>query len=73
MGKKQMHFEQIPVEIVKKITAGNSREVSGAAAACAICGQHVGVENSNTDEHGRAVHEACYVARLRHSRVFHSS
>jgi hypothetical protein len=28
---------------------------------CAICKESVNLEESKTDEHGRAVHENCYV------------
>jgi hypothetical protein len=32
---------------------------------CAICRKPVAVETSKTDEHGHAVHEECYVLKLR--------
>lgn len=31
---------------------------------CSICGRHVILELSNTDEDGRAVHEHCYVRKV---------
>jgi hypothetical protein len=31
---------------------------------CWICGRGVSLEVSKTDEHGKAVHEECYVARV---------
>ena len=31
---------------------------------CWICGRNVSVRESNIDENGFAVHEACYVAKL---------
>lgn len=31
---------------------------------CWMCGKRVDVETSKTDEQGKAVHEACYAARL---------
>jgi hypothetical protein len=31
---------------------------------CWICGHAVSLETCKTDEHGEAVHEECYVARL---------
>jgi len=34
---------------------------SKAGAVCVICGDPVALESSKTDEHGRAVHEDCYV------------
>lgn len=32
---------------------------------CWICGKEVLLEKCNTDEHGRAVHERCYVLKLK--------
>lgn len=32
---------------------------------CAICNRRITLETSQTDEHGRAVHEECYVLKLR--------
>jgi hypothetical protein len=31
---------------------------------CPICRQSVNLENSKSDEHGRAVHENCYVLAI---------
>lgn len=31
---------------------------------CAICRETVNLEESNTDEYGRAVHELCYVSTV---------
>lgn len=69
--KKQIHFEQVPIEVVKKIVPADVHDSHTSSTACAICGERVDVGNSKTDERGRAVHEACYVARLRHSRSLH--
>lgn len=35
------------------------------ARYCWICGQEVLLEKCKTDEHGSAVHESCYVARMK--------
>jgi hypothetical protein len=32
---------------------------------CSICHQPVAIETSKTDEHGHAIHEDCYVLKLR--------
>lgn len=37
---------------------------AGVAKPCWICGRVVSLESCKTDEHGNAVHEACYVARV---------
>jgi hypothetical protein len=61
MGKT--YFEQVPLEVVKRIMATDP-EQSGAGAACTICGKQVRYEDSKTDERGRPVHENCYVTSL---------
>ena len=35
---------------------------------CSICNKVVVLENANTDESGAAVHEECYVSRLKTGR-----
>lgn len=34
-----------------------------AAIVCSICSRFIPLETSNTDEHGNAVHEECYVRK----------
>lgn len=36
----------------------------GWLPTCAICNQSVDLTESKTDEHGRPVHESCYVSQL---------
>jgi hypothetical protein len=36
--------------------------------ACAICKEPVNLEESKTDEHGRAVHENCYIWTVKKSK-----
>lgn len=59
------HFEQISLETVKQMIATNAS--LSTQAQCTICGDQVQFEDSKTDERGRAVHENCYVRKLRHS------
>jgi len=41
-----------------------------ASPACWMCGNPVALEECNTDEDGRAVHEQCYVEKVkRESKV----
>jgi hypothetical protein len=35
-----------------------------AARCCWICGKPVSLENCKVDEHGLAVHEECYLAKV---------
>lgn len=62
MGKT--HFEQIPLDVVKRIVATTPKESGLGAAACTICGNAVPFEDSKTDERGQPVHENCYVTNL---------
>jgi hypothetical protein len=64
MKKSKMHFEQIPLEAVKKLVAARLDLTVPSALACRICGNPVRLEDCKTDESGRAVHEPCYIASL---------
>lgn len=35
---------------------------------CAICGHPVRIETAKTDEHGRAIHDGCYLLALKSNR-----
>lgn len=35
------------------------------STTCWICGKEVSLQNCRIDERGRAVHEECYVARIK--------
>jgi hypothetical protein len=38
--------------------------IRSASVACWICSKTVDIKDCVTDEHGRSVHEPCYVTRL---------
>lgn len=59
--KAKTHFEQVPVEVVKRIA---QKDNSPLPAFCAICGDEVALEQCKIDETGDPVHESCYVSRL---------
>lgn len=42
-----------------------SREDAPWLPRCPICRQSVNLENSKSDEHGRAIHETCYVSMVK--------
>lgn len=42
---------------------------ASALRTCAICGKPVPLESAKADEHGRPVHEQCYVSRLKDERT----
>ena len=41
---------------------GFFQHASQHSLVCRICSSPIALETSNTDEHGRAVHEECYVS-----------
>jgi len=41
---------------------GFAQHGSQQSLVCRICSSSIPLETSNTDEHGRAVHEECYVS-----------
>ncbi len=61
MRKVRIHFEQIPVDVVKKIAAVDLRVTP---TYCWICGNAVRLEQCKIDAQGQAIHEKCYVAKL---------
>jgi hypothetical protein len=68
MGKTKTYFEQIPVDVVKRMPTVDWLDPKAYSVPCVICGSEVRFEQSNTDEHGRAVHEQCYVENVKSSR-----
>jgi hypothetical protein len=57
-------FEQVPIELVRRIAVPQQSLAADGFACCAVCGDTVELERCKTDEHGQAVHQKCYVARL---------
>jgi len=64
MAKGKTRFEQIPVEVVMQVAGRNTDSFSVPHIACAICGETVDLIRCKTDEHGQAVHDACYVEKV---------
>ena len=42
---------------------GSARDASQRSAVCCVCTIPIPLETSKTDEHGKAVHEECYVRK----------
>lgn len=68
MRETKLHFEQVPIEFVKKAAGTEFWGPTRSSTPCAVCGERVWFESSKTDERGLAVHESCYVATLRQER-----
>jgi hypothetical protein len=60
----QTTFEQIPMKLVKKIAQQEAALATAGHASCAVCGNSVNLESCKTDEHGKAVHQHCYMADI---------
>jgi hypothetical protein len=57
----KIKFERVPVEVAKKIAEQQDRAIP---ITCGVCGDPVNLENCRTDEHGKAVHQNCYIAGI---------
>ena len=60
MGKSKTHFEQVPLDVVKKAATDGVP----APVRCALCGKPVVLEKCKIDEAGLAVHQDCYVRKV---------
>ncbi len=61
---RKTHFEQVPVAVAKQIAEKEVALSPMQSVSCVICKAPVELERCKVDEHGDAVHEACYVAKL---------
>jgi hypothetical protein len=57
-------FQQVPVELVRRIAARQLSPAANGLVSCVVCGDTVELEYCKTDEHGQAIHQKCYIARL---------
>jgi hypothetical protein len=57
-------FEQIPVELAKKIAQQEAALAAAGHTSCAVCGNPVNLESCKTDERGKAVHQHCYMVDI---------
>jgi hypothetical protein len=55
--KNKLHTAPIDRSHLRRIYRGNP-------SCCWMCGNEVDLKTRNTDEHGTAVHEGCYLARV---------
>jgi hypothetical protein len=61
---RKTHFEQVPVAVARQIAEKEAVLSPIQSVSCVICQAPVELERCKIDEHGDAVHEACYVAKL---------
>lgn len=65
MGKSKTHFEQVPLDVVKRI----AKDGTSGPVLCALCGYSVVLEKCKIDENGMAVHQDCYVRKVAGNRL----
>jgi hypothetical protein len=63
-------FEQVPLDLVRKLAGEATRGLPGHFLDCVICGKAVELEHCKTDEYGDAVHDKCYIARMAQAKDF---
>ena len=63
MLRSKRNFEQIPIDVVRRIMR-ELHEKKQSGATCPICGKDVLLETCKIDEYGQGIHEDCAVARL---------
>jgi hypothetical protein len=65
MGKSKTHFEQVSLDVVKKVALGGA----SAPILCVLCAKPVVLEKCKIDENGMAVHQDCYVGKVAGHRL----
>jgi hypothetical protein len=65
---KKTNFEQVPIQLARKIAVGELSASNAALVLCTLCDDPVQLENCKIDENGKAVHQDCYVAEMRIAR-----
>ena len=58
-------FEQVPIEVAQAIAAQELNAAAKGLLSCRVCGTPVALESCKTDEHGKAVHDECYIAAMK--------
>ena len=63
MFSRDFLFDQVPVELAKKIAVEEWNATHKNSLPCVVCGKLVEIDRCKTDENGKAVHEQCYLRR----------
>lgn len=77
MGKAKLpgvetEFEQVPLDLAKRIAERETTLSRSGRATCAVCGMPVKLEECKTDEDGEAVHGACYLTKIAAAKTANS-
>jgi hypothetical protein len=54
---------------ISRFIPWSRRQVRPELPACSICNEPVELETTKTDEYGKAIHEECYVVKVRLKRA----
>ena len=58
-------FEDVPVEVARRVAQREKMKMRSGVSVCMICGGEVKLEQCKIDEEGGAVHEDCYSKKVR--------
>ncbi len=64
MSASNLKFEQVPVELAKKVARREKMSSVSGESVCSICGKAVKLEQCKIDENGNPVHDHCYVKKV---------
>lgn len=66
MQKAKTYFEQVPVSVARHVASQKVGSSSGTRLVlCTICGMPMELEHCKIDEKGAAVHDKCYMAKVK--------
>jgi hypothetical protein len=63
MDDANLSFELIPLEMAKRVAEQEGSSGAIGFVSCVVCGKPVDLGHCKTDEHGKAVHERCYLKK----------
>ncbi len=68
MSASNLKFEEVPVEVARKVAQREKMISVSRESECSICGKAVKLEQCKVDENGNPVHDHCYVRKVRAGR-----
>jgi hypothetical protein len=63
-------FESVPVEVARSVAQREKMMTLARTSVCAICEEHVNLEQCKVDENGDPVHGECYVKKVQSGGEF---
>ena len=66
MQKAKTYFDQVPLSVAKDVAIREDAGLSNPRVVlCVICGAPIELEQCKIDEKGEAVHDKCYLAKVK--------